>query len=49
MKWYVEVTTGKGKYTLPFVGGYRTKRDAEEVAEMAKAIEANKAVKIYKK
>jgi len=47
MRWYVKVTTQLGSYWL-WANGYKTKREAERVAEMARNIPENISVTIEK-
>jgi hypothetical protein len=50
MKWDVIITTEKGSFSLGYLHhGYKTKREAERMAEQARKIEENLKVEIIKK
>lgn len=48
MKWYLEITTAKGRFEIPY-NGYKTKKEATEQKELADREPQNLSVKIIKK
>ena len=48
MKWFLEITTAKGRFEIPF-NGYKTKKEAEAQKELADREPQNLTVKIIKK
>ena len=49
MSWAVKLTTDVGTLELPLSGYYKTKREAEEVANKAKQIPGTIAAEVLKK
>ena len=48
-RWFVKITTDKGCLELPLgIKGYKTKREAEQIAEMAKSVPGTVKVEVVK-